>query len=51
MMVGTILEVMTAEHNAEETQQAQDEREQLANTLEQLKMQLSQIETKLDGRL
>jgi len=43
MMVGTILEVMTAEHYAEEAEQAQREREELAQTLQQIKIQIRRL--------
>jgi voltage-gated sodium channel len=48
MMVGTILEVMSEEHDAETQGQAHDERHQLAEQLKQVQQQLASIESKLD---
>ncbi|MDX1490368.1 MAG: ion transporter [Pseudohongiellaceae bacterium] len=48
MMVGTILEVMSAEHNAATQDQAHEERHQLGEQLQQLQKQLAAIEQKLD---
>ncbi len=47
MMVGTILEVMTAEHNAEEVEQAHQEREDMARQLNDIKAQLNRLEAHL----
>jgi voltage-gated sodium channel len=48
MMVGTILEVMSEEHDAETQGQAHEERHQLAEQLKQVQQQLASIESKLD---
>lgn len=50
MMVGTILEVMTEEHNREESEQAQQERYQLAQQLAALETQLDEVKSLLKSR-
>ena len=50
MMVGTILEVMSAEHDAESQGQAHEERHQLSEQLKLVQRQLATIEAKLDGK-
>lgn len=47
MMVGTILEVMTAEHNAEDVEQAHREREDMALQLVSIQQQLNRLEEHL----
>jgi len=47
MMVGTILEVMSEEHNRESTQEAHNERDALAAQLDDVQQQLKEINTKL----
>jgi len=43
MMVGTILEVMTSEQNARESQQAHDERDRIARQLDDVQAQLQAL--------
>jgi voltage-gated sodium channel len=43
MMVGTILEVMTSEQNARESQQAHDERDRIARQLDEVQAQLQTL--------
>lgn len=50
MMVGTILDVMTEEHNREESEQAQQERHQLAQQLAALETQLVEVKSLLKSR-
>ena len=47
MMVGTILEVMTAEQNAEEAERAHQEREEMSQTLRSMQIQLDSISRQL----
>lgn len=47
MMVGTILEVMTAEQNAEEAERAHREREEMSATLKAMQVQLDTISRQL----
>lgn len=48
MMVGTILEVMTAEQNAEDAEQAKREREELASSLAQIQIQIEKLNKRLE---
>lgn len=48
MMVGTILEVMTAEHNAEEMESAHQERESMLHQLLAIQKQLDRLEDRLE---
>ncbi len=50
MMVGSILEVMTAEQNSEEIEQAHLERDKLAQQLEGIQAQLSRLENQLKDK-
>lgn len=50
MMVGAILEVMTAEHNAGDQEEAQRERNDLALELSQVRRQLDEIQASLKVR-
>lgn len=47
MMVGAILEVMTAEHNSGDQEQAQQERHDMTEQLQQMQRQLDQIQAAL----
>ncbi|MFM1897074.1 MAG: hypothetical protein RLZZ385_2148 [Pseudomonadota bacterium] len=49
MMVGTILEVMTAEHNADAEEKAHQERDQLAVQLNQIQEQLQSLQRQLSN--
>lgn len=49
MMVGTILDVMTAEHNEEAEEQAHQERHDMAEQLIDVKHQLKELHVKLDN--
>ena len=48
MMVGTILEVMTSEQNAEEAEQAHRERQEMAATLKQIQLQVDELVKRSD---
>lgn len=50
MMVGTILEVMTEEQDAQTRKEAHDERQQMADKLDRLEHQLAQISRMLENR-
>ena len=50
MMVGTILEVMSEEHNAEAAKEAHDEREALAARLGRIEAQLEKLTSQLEKR-
>lgn len=50
MMVGTILEVMTEEHNREESEKAHQERHQMATQLATLEAQLDEVKSLLKSR-
>ncbi len=47
MMVGTILEVMTTEHNEQNVEEAKHEREEIALTLKEIQLQIEQINKRL----
>ena len=49
-MVGTILEVMTEEHDREESEKAHHERHQMATQLATLEAQLDEIKSLLKSR-
>ena len=49
-MVGTILEVMTEEHNARTQRAAHDERQQMADQLTRLEAKLDALERGLGDR-
>lgn len=46
MMVGVVLEVMTAEHDFEEAEKAHEERHEIADQLSAIQVQLSRLEAK-----
>jgi len=50
MMVGTILEVMTEEHERETADQAQQERQRMAEQLERMQQQLNSMQNLLKSR-
>ncbi|GAB1256893.1 hypothetical protein NBRC116494_13950 [Aurantivibrio plasticivorans] len=50
MMVGTILEVMTEEHNKETAEQAHQERHEMADQISKMQTQLDRIEKSLGGK-
>jgi voltage-gated sodium channel len=50
MMVGTILEVMTEEHNARSQSAAHDERQQMADQLTRLQAKLDALQHRLGDR-
>ena len=50
IMVGTILEVMTEEHDREESEKAHHERHQMATQLATLEAQLDEIKSLLKSR-
>ena len=47
MMIGVILEVMTAEHNADAAQQAHAERNDMAEQLRKIEQQLAEVQALL----
>ena len=51
MMVGTILEVMTSEQNSESSEQAHQERDDLAQQLASIQAQLSRLEKQLQDKI
>lgn len=51
MMVGTILEVMTSEQNSESSEQAHQERDDLAQQLASIQAQLARVEKQLQDKL
>lgn len=48
MMIGAILEVMSEEKNAKETQEAHDERDEIVKQLQSVQLKLDQLTEKMD---
>jgi voltage-gated sodium channel len=49
MMVGTVLEVMSADQNARQAQAAHDERDQMARKLDEVQTQLAELTALVRG--